>query len=112
MFWDYQQNKISASLIIFDYSMSDIFPPNMSPIYPHVTTTPRLHGSPASLQAIFEEAINQHIEEYTATRDRDRVPTEGTSSSSSSEPQSQADESRPESEGGSSVILGECFEVS
>lgn len=79
----------------------------MSPIYPHVTTTPRLHGSPASLQAIFEEAINQHIEEYTASRDR--VPTEGTSSSSSSEPQSQADESRPESDGGSSVILGRCL---
>lgn len=56
--------------------------------------TPRFRRSPASLQAIFEEAINQHIEEYTANRDRERAQAEGASSSSSSEQQSQAEESR------------------
>ncbi|KAL1492672.1 hypothetical protein ABEB36_010896 [Hypothenemus hampei] len=45
-------------------------------------------SSPASLQAIFEEAINQQVEEYS-TRDQ---TNEGTSSSSSSGPQSQFEE--------------------
>ncbi|XP_066247369.1 E3 ubiquitin-protein ligase HUWE1 isoform X2 [Euwallacea similis] len=74
--------------------------------------TPRFRGSPASLQAIFEETINQHIEEFAATRDRERAQGEGTSSSSSSEQQSQADETQgpTETTGGTGQAVTETRE--
>lgn len=56
--------------------------------------TSRFRRSPGSLQAIFEEAINQHIEDYASNRDRDGAPAEGASSGSSSEQQSQSEDAR------------------
>ncbi|XP_048517112.1 E3 ubiquitin-protein ligase HUWE1 isoform X3 [Dendroctonus ponderosae] len=65
--------------------------------------TSRFRRSPGSLQAIFEEAINQHIEDYASNRDRDGAPVEGASSGSSSEQQSQSEDARIANDASSST---------